>query len=257
MEKELQQKLNLVRSAERITGRNLIDELFTDVLELHGDRINNDDAAIFTGIGRLNQQPVTLMSIDRGQTVAERLAQNGGAVRASGYRKALRSLKLAERFNRPVISFLNLPGADASVASENEGQSLMIANLIAAMGQAMVPNLAIFIGEGHSGGALAFANANQIWMLENSLFSVASPEAMSAILRDDQALSRVPMTAKQLKQIGIADLVLAENADLIEKIRTSLVKWLATSAKMNKNEMIEQREQKFQRVLDSWNQSAK
>lgn len=252
MDKELSARLNKVRSAQRITGQQIIQRLFTEIVEMHGDRVNSDDPAVWAGIGLFEEQPVTFLSVDRGQDLTERLAKNGGAVRAGGYRKALRNVELAQRFDRPVVSFLNMPGADASVDSENEGQSLMIANLMETMGALRVPNLAVIVGEGHSGGALAFANANQLWMLENGLFSVAAPEAMAAILRDDRALARVPMTVSQLQQIGIADQVFKEGPQLTENLRKALRQWLATSRKMDENELVMQREQKFQQVLRDW-----
>ncbi|WP_353989365.1 carboxyltransferase subunit alpha [Pediococcus argentinicus] len=252
MANELEQKLKLVRDVNRITGQKIIQQLFHQVLELHGDRINHDDPALFSGIALFENQPVTILSVDRGTSLTERIEKNGGAVRASGYRKALRSVELAEKFHRPVIIFLNMPGADASLESENEGQSLMIAKMIAKMGQLKVPNLAVFIGEGHSGGALAFANANRIVMFENGLFSVASPEAMSAILRKETVSEVVPMTAAKLQKMGLVDQIIREDQDMICQVKTAIKIWLDDFNNLSSNELIKQRTEKFAHVLAYW-----
>ncbi|AEV94677.1 acetyl-coA carboxylase, carboxyl transferase alpha subunit [Pediococcus claussenii ATCC BAA-344] len=254
LKNDLATKIKLVRSSDRVTAQRLIKSMFNDVIELHGDHINGDDHALFSGIGRLGKIPVTLFAVDRGQTVTERQDKNGGAVRASGYRKAIHGLKLAERFNRPVISFLNMPGADASVDSENEGQSKMIADMIAAMGAATVPNLVIIVGEGHSGGALAFANANRIIMLENALFSVAAPEAMAAILRNNDLKEVVPMTASKLLDIKLVDQVINEDQNLVKNLRVAIVEWLDDFSSVSEAKLVDQRYQKFIDVLNFWNE---
>lgn len=178
----LEKQLQLIRSNNRIASTEIISQIITDFTEIHGDRVLGDDPAITTGIGFLSDIPVTILAVNRGKTMIEHQRFNGGQVRVSGYRKALRVVEAAEKFNRPVISLIDMPGADASVDSENHGQSQAIADLIDKMGALTVPNLALFVGEGHSGGALALSNANRILMLEAALFSVASPEAVAAII---------------------------------------------------------------------------
>ncbi|WP_439001678.1 carboxyltransferase subunit alpha [Pediococcus damnosus] len=254
-EKNLEEKINSVRSPKRLTAHQLTSQLVTDFFEIHGDRQLGDDPAVTTGIGLFHQRPITIIGINRGTNIEQRREVNGGAVRVTGYRKALRVIKAAEKFNRPVISFINMPGADASVFSEQHGQSEAIADLIAKMGQLKVINIALFLGEGHSGGALAFSNANAILMLENALFSVASPEAVQAILknRDEtrDASEFLPMTAQQLKKIGLTDSIISETpaGSLVQRINDELMKTMKRFEKLDGEQLRQQRRVKFEKVL--------
>lgn len=249
--------LKMVRSNDRLSTKLVISNLFDEFFENHGDRVSEDDASITGGIGLFHGRSVTIIGINRGETLEERLAYNFGAVKPSGYRKAMRLLDEAEKFQRPVVTLINMPGADASVKSEQSGQSYVISEMILKMGALRVPNIAIFLGEGQSGGALALANANAIMMVENSLFSVASPEAVNAILKKtdlNEIETSLPMTAKELSEIGLVDVVLPEinqaaTISLIDKELKELIEQLVAEPD---KELVEQRELKYQNFLKNW-----
>lgn len=250
----LKDQINLIRSADRIASYDVINSLITDFVEIHGDRVLGDDPALTGGIGLFSGRPVTVLGINRGQSAQERQHFNGGMVSTSGYLKARRLVKAAQRFDRTVISLIDMPGADASVAAERHGQSQAIAEMIDTMGQLTVPNIAIFLGEGHSGGALAFANANRVMMLENAIFSVASPEAVAAIVKTDQDISEyLPMTASSLQNIGLVDDIIIEDDQLLSRIRRALGRGLGELDCLSGQRLVEQRQTKFLKVLDQWN----
>lgn len=249
--------LKNVRSNDRLSTKLIITNLFDEFFENHGDRVGEEDASITGGIGLFHNRPVTIIGINRGETLDERLIYNFGAVKPSGYRKAMRLLNEAEKFKRPVITLINMPGADASVKSEQTGQSYVISEMILKMGALKVPNIAIFLGEGQSGGALALANANAIMMVENSLFSVASPEAVNAILKksnSNEIETSLPMTASELFEIGLVDVVLPETsqATTIGSMDKNLNEIIEKLAINSIDELIEQREMKYQTFLEKW-----
>lgn len=248
----LSKQLQQIRNQNRISSREAINYLFTDFVELHGDRVLGDDAALIGGIAFFDGQPVTVLGVNRGKTLVQRQASNGGMVNVSGYKKALRLVQAAQHFKRPVISFIDMPGADASVYSEQHGQSQAIAEMIAEMGILTTPNISIFLGEGHSGGALAFANTNRIIMLEHALFSVASPEAVAAIVTTKDDLNQyLPMTAQQLNQIGLVDEIVDEKNVLIN-LRQALKQQLAPLRAMTSTELITQRQQKYLDIINNF-----
>lgn len=249
--------LKKVRSNDRLSAKFIISSLFDVFFENHGDRVGEEDASIIGGIGLFHKRPVTVIGINRGVNLEERLAYNFGAVKPSGYRKAMRLLNEAEKFKRPVVTLINMPGADASVKSEQTGQSYIISEMILKMGALQVPNIAIFLGEGQSGGALALANANAIMMVENSLFSVASPEAVSAILKKsnpNEIETSLPMTATELFNIGLIDVVLPETNQeaTISLMDSSLNRLMKNLVAKSSNELVEQREMKYQKFLENW-----
>lgn len=256
MAKTLEEKIKLIRSPKRLTAQQVISQLVINFFEVHGDRQLGDDPAVSAGIGLFHARPVTVLGINRGTNIQQRREVNGGDVRVTGYRKTLRVVEAAEKFNRPVISLLNIPGADASVFSEEHGQSEAIADLILKMGQLTVPNVALFLGEGHSGGALAFSNVNQILMLENALFSVASPEAVQAILKNrnqtQDASEFMPMTAQQLEKIGLVDNIILETPanTLIERIDAALSKALGQLRDLDAAQLKKQRLTKFEKLIE-------
>lgn len=253
---DLQAKIKIVRDNQRLDSQSLIAHLFTDFLEIHGDRILGDDPSLTVGVGLFGKQPITVLGVNRGNTIKERLQMNFGAVRVTGYRKALRALEQAEKFKRPVVTFINMPGADVSLASEDHGQSLALANMIEKMGNLKVPNIAIIIGEGYSGGALALANSNKIVMFEHALFSVASPEVVGAILKKaDEKVSLnevLPMTAEKLKKLGLVDAIIDENEQLLLNLEKVLAQLLAELNTLTVAEMQAQREEKYQEFLATW-----
>ncbi|VDG18017.1 hypothetical protein [Lactobacillus sp. CBA3605] [Lactiplantibacillus mudanjiangensis] len=254
----MDERLKRLRAADRLSAPTVIQALLPTFVPLHGDRVLGDDAALTAGFGRTaDQQALTVLGIDRGQNVNERRQKNGGALTVPGYRTALRVVAHAEKFRMPVVSLLNMPGADASPQSEEHGQSQAIADLIAAMGQLTVPNIVVFLGEGHSGGALGFANANRVIMLDDSLFNVASPEAVAAILHGQQTVSAaidlLPMTAAALKQRGLVDVVIDHRApDLVATLSTQIIDLLVPLLPVMPDALIAQREEKFQAFLEQW-----
>ncbi|KIS03782.1 carboxyltransferase subunit alpha [Paucilactobacillus wasatchensis] len=248
----LSDQLKQIRSQNRISSRTVLNYLFHDFVAIHGDRVLGDDAALTGGVALFNDQPVTVLAVNRGHNAVQRQHFNGGMVSVSGYCKALRLIKAAQRFNRPVISLIDMPGADASAYSEHHGQSQAIAEMLAEMGELSSPNMAIFLGEGHSGGALAFANTNRIIMLENALFSVASPEAVAAIVNTDTDINEyLPMTATALKRIGLVDDVVREGPKVLENIERAVAKQLSALNQLNEQELINQRQKKYLKVLEA------
>ncbi|WP_024625993.1 carboxyltransferase subunit alpha [Lactiplantibacillus fabifermentans] len=254
----MDKRLRRLRAADRLSAPTVIEALLPTFVAQHGDRLLGDDPALTAGFGRTaDHRGVAVLGVDRGADLATRRAKNGGALTVPGYRTALRVIAHAAKFDLPVVSLINMPGADASPKSERFGQSQAIADLIAAMGQLTVPNIVVFLGEGHSGGALGFANANRLLMLDDSLFNVASPEAVAAILRGQQTVSEaidlLPMTAKQLQQRGLVDQIIAhDQPDLVTVIGHQILKQLAPLSALTPAELIAQREAKFQDFLAQW-----
>ncbi len=207
--------VKIARGNDRPTGLDYIKEIFTDFFELHGDRRYADDPAVVGGIARLSGKPVTVIAIEKGHTVKERAARYFGAPGPEGYRKALRLMKQAEKFHRPVICFVDTSGAYCGVGAEERGQGQAIAeNLMTMMGLS-VPVISVLIGEGGSGGALALAVANRVWMLENAIYSVISPEGCASILWKDakkagEAAACLKLTAQDAKQYGFAEEIISE-----------------------------------------------
>ncbi|AVK64448.1 hypothetical protein C5Z26_10150 [Lactobacillus sp. CBA3606] len=251
-------RLQRLRAADRISAPTVIKALLPIFTAQRGDRVLGTDAALTAGFGRTaTQQGLAVLGVDRGSDLASRRQKNGGALTVSGYRTALRVVQHAEKFKLPVVSLINMPGADASPQSERYGQSQAIADLIAAMGQLTVPNLVVFLGEGHSGGALGFANANRILMLDDSLFNVASPEAVMAILHGQQTVSTaidlLPMTAPELKRRGLVDQVIPHGQpDLVAAIVVAITTTLVTLRPLPATTIVTQREAKFQQFIAQW-----
>ena len=187
--------------------------IFDDFIELHGDRNFRDDGAIIGGIGRLNGQAVTVVGIQKGRNLQDNLNRNFGQPHPEGYRKALRLMKQAEKFGRPVVTFINTAGAYPGVGAEERGQGEAIARNLMEMSDLKVPIIAIIIGEGGSGGALALAVADKVWMLENTIYSILSPEGFATILwkdgsRSEEAAELMKITSGELLNMGIVDKVI-------------------------------------------------
>ncbi|WP_047998915.1 carboxyltransferase subunit alpha [Lactiplantibacillus herbarum] len=254
----MDERLKRLRAADRISAPTIIKALLPAMVRQRGDRLLGQDDALTAGFGQTaTGLRIAVLGVDRGTDIASRRQKNGGALTVPGYRTALRVVAHAEKFQMPVVSLINMPGADASPQSERYGQSQAIADLIAATGQLTVPNLVVFLGEGHSGGALAFANANRIVMLDDSLFNVASPEAVTAILHGQQTISEaidlLPMTAEVLQQRGLVDQVIEhDDADLIQLIIQSINQQLESVLTLSAVEVVAQREAKFQQFLATW-----
>ena len=207
--------LKEARDQGRLTALDFAQGIFDDFIELHGDRNFRDDGAIIGGIGRLNGQAVTVVGIQKGRNLQDNLSRNFGQPHPEGYRKALRLMKQAEKFGRPVVTFINTAGAYPGVGAEERGQGEAIARNLMEMSDLKVPIIAIIIGEGGSGGALALAVADKVWMLENTIYSILSPEGFATILwkdgsRSEEAAELMKITSGELLNMGIVDKVIPE-----------------------------------------------
>lgn len=207
--------VKLARTSERPTGLDYIKNIFENFIEMHGDRRFADDKAIVGGIARLGSLPVTVIAIEKGHNAKERTERNFGAPNPEGYRKALRLMKQAEKFNRPVICFVDTSGAYCGIGAEERGQGQAIAENLMEMSALRVPVISILVGEGGSGGALALAVADRVWMLENSVYSVISPEGCASILWKDSseapnAAESLCLTAHDAKRLGVIEKILPE-----------------------------------------------
>lgn len=254
-------RVQVARHQERPTTLDYIHELFDDFIELHGDRTFGDDEAIVGGIASFKSLPITVIGHQRGKDTKENVRRNFGMPHPEGYRKALRLMKQAEKFNRPVICFIDTKGAYPGKAAEERGQSEAIARNLVEMAGLTVPVISIVIGEGGSGGALALGVANHIHMLEHSTYSVISPEGAASILWKDASLSKeaaeaMRITAPYLKEMGIIDVIIPEilggahrdpktqSANISEVLSRSLDELCALSA----DEIVENRYEKFRRI---------
>lgn len=252
------EKVKEVRQATRPSARDYMEHIFNHFIEAHGDRLYGDDGAIMAGIALLDGQPVTVVADMRGSTLAECQARNFGMPMPEGYRKALRIMKQAEKFNRPIISFVNTAGAYCGVDAEERGQGEAIARNLLEMSGLKVPVLCIMIGEGGSGGALATAVGNQVWMLENATYSILSPEGFATILwkdgqRAQEASEVMGITATDLKKLGVIEKIIPEygvaGADNIEKIagfmKSNIREFLKSYENMTGEEIAKQRYDRF------------
>lgn len=209
------QKVKLSRLNERPTALDYIENIFEDFIELHGDRCFGDDAAVVGGIAKFNGKSVTVIGIQKGRNTKENISRNFGMPNPEGYRKALRLMKQAEKFKRPVICFVDTPGAYCGLGAEERGQGEAIARNLMEMSNLKTPVVSIIIGEGGSGGALALAVADEVWMLENSIYSILSPEGFASILfkdasRAEEAAETMKITAQDLLDFEIIDRVIQE-----------------------------------------------
>lgn len=255
------ERVQVSRKKNRPVGSDYIRELFDDFVELHGDRLFGDDKAVVGGIAQFCGEPVTVIAQEKGTTTKENIARNFGMPSPEGYRKALRLMKQAEKFHRPVLCFVDTPGAFCGLEAEERGQGEAIARNIYEMSALKVPILSVIIGEGGSGGALALATADEVWMLENSIYSILSPEGFASILWKDskrakEAAEVMRLTAKDLYEAGIVEQVFAEPeaftsetfAPVTEKLREHIRRFLKTYQGMEESERTERRYQRFRRL---------
>ena len=248
--------LKEARDQGRLTALDFAKEIFDDFIELHGDRNFRDDGAVIGGIGRLNGQAVTVVGIQKGKNLQDNLNRNFGQPHPEGYRKALRLMKQAEKFGRPVVTFINTAGAYPGVGAEERGQGEAIARNLMEMSDLKVPIIAIIIGEGGSGGALALAAADKVWMLENTVYSILSPEGFATILwkdgsRSEEAAELMKITSGELLNMGIVDKVIPErgyfSSEIIEAIMTAIVDELAELSQLSTEDLLEARYQRFRK----------
>ena len=248
--------LKEARDQGRLTALDFAQGIFDDFIELHGDRNFRDDGAVIGGIGRLNGQAVTVVGIQKGKNLQDNLNRNFGQPHPEGYRKALRLMKQAEKFGRPVVTFINTAGAYPGVGAEERGQGEAIARNLMEMSDLKVPIIAIIIGEGGSGGALALAVADKVWMLENTIYSILSPEGFATILwkdgsRSGEAAELMKITSGELLNMGIVDKVIPERgyftSEIIAAIKTAIVDELAELGQLSTEDLLEARYQRFRK----------
>ncbi|MCI9446476.1 MAG: acetyl-CoA carboxylase carboxyltransferase subunit alpha [Lachnospiraceae bacterium] len=248
-------RVKLARDSERPTGLDYIRHIFKGFIEFHGDRRFADDRAVVGGIARLNGNPVTVIAIEKGHTAKERAYRNFGAAHPEGYRKALRLMKQAEKFGRPVVCFIDTSGAYCGIGAEERGQGQAIAENLMEMSTLCVPVISILIGEGGSGGALGLAVSDRVWMLQNAVYSVISPEGCASILWKDAAkaeiaAARLKLTAEDAKSLGVIERILSEDdigkKEFYDNIRTLLTEELNELS--NDLDLVSRRYERFRRI---------
>lgn len=255
------ERVEISRSKERPTTLSYVQQIFDEFLELHGDRAFRDDGAVIGGIAMFGGQPVTVIGQQKGKNVKENIYRNFGMASPEGYRKALRLMKQAEKFGRPVVTFVDTPGAACGIEAEERGQGEAIARNLLEMSGIQTPMVSILIGEGGSGGALGLAVTDEVWMMENATYSILSPEGFASILWKDgkrakEASEVMKITAKDLKKLQIIEKVIREPEpaneenlpEIAEEIREDLDGFLRKSSQKTREEIVEERYERFRRM---------
>jgi acetyl-CoA carboxylase carboxyl transferase subunit alpha len=255
------QTVQVARHMQRPTTLDYIGHILTDFVELHGDRNFSDDPAMITGLAKLNGQSVTIIGHQKGKSTKENIARNFGMANPEGYRKALRVMRIAERHNKPIISFIDTPGAYPGIGAEERGQAEAIAKNLREMAELTVPFIAVVTGEGGSGGALGIGMGNRVLMLEFSIYSVISPEGCASILfrdakRSNDAAMAMKITAKDLLELGVIDEIIKEPvggahndpARAAAYIKAALIKNLTPLLSLSHRELLADRYNKFRKM---------
>lgn len=255
------QIVQIARHIQRPTTLDYVDLMFTDFVELHGDRNFSDDPALVCGIAKLDGQSVVLLGHQKGKTTKENIARNFGMANPEGYRKALRVMRIAERYNKPIISFIDTPGAYPGIGAEERGQAEAIAKNLREMAELTVPFISIVTGEGGSGGALGIGMGNRVMMMEFSIYSVISPEGCASILfrnaaRANEAAVAMKITAKDLLELGVIDEIIKEPvggahndpAQAATYIKSAIIKNLKPLLSLSHRELIADRYNKFRKM---------
>ncbi|MFO8069829.1 MAG: acetyl-CoA carboxylase carboxyl transferase subunit alpha [Alkalibacterium sp.] len=250
--------VNQARKLDRLSMKDITTQLVEGFIELHGDRLYKDDEAIIGGIGKINGRPVTVIGNQKGSSIEENMRRNFGSPHPEGYRKSLRLMKQAEKFNRPIINFINTSGAYCGLEAEERGQGEAIAKNLFEMSRLNVPILSIILGEGGSGGALALALADEVWMMEYSIYSILSPEGFASILwkdskRSAEAADLMKLTSYDLNALGIVEKVIDEkNADqwinkedLIKQMKIDIIDKLDSLNALPRETLLEKRYDRF------------
>lgn len=256
-------KVLIARNPKRPTSLDYINEIFDDFLELHGDRNFKDDKAICCGLARIGKQNFTVIAEQKGRTTKENIERNFGMPNPESYRKAIRFMKQADKFNRPIITFVDTKGAYPGLGAEERGQGEAIAKSMFEMANVKVPVISIIIGEGSSGGALAIAVGNKVFMLENAIYSILSPEGFSSILWKDasrckEAAEKMKLTANDLYDFKVIDKIIKEpkqdDPEFLKLVSEKIKKEILSSMKEFKNktgdEIREERYNKFRNMGD-------
>ncbi len=250
------EKLKAARQNGRPTGGAYVREIFEFPLELHGDRRFGEDLAIQAGLAYINKRPVTFIAMERGTDLQSRMACNFGCPKPEGYRKALRLMKQAEKFHRPVVCFVDTQGAYCGADAEERGQGQAIAENIMEMMGLKTPVISVVIGEGGSGGALALASSDRVLILENAVYSVISPEGCASILWKDagkvaDAAECLHITAEDMKQFGVAEEIIEEDFEhfpkMCKNLKAALVRELDNLCALSEEELLAQRYQRFRK----------
>ena len=247
------EKVMLARDKDRLKITDFIDALFDDFIELKGDGIAGEDSAILGGIASFHGIPVTVIGHKKGATTEENIDCNFGMASPEGYRKAARLMKQAEKFNRPVITIVDTPGAYPGLMAEANGQANAIAENLALMSSLKVPIIAVITGEGSSGGALGIAVADRVFMLENAVYSILSPEGFASILwkdskKADEAATLMKLTATELLNYGIIDGIIGEGSKLIINMDEMISRELIELTKLKEETLLKNRYKKFREI---------
>lgn len=248
------------RETERISTTDIIIALTNSFMECHGDRAMGDDRAVIGGVGLMDEEPLTIIGIEKGRSTKENIDRNFGSSGPGGYRKAERLMDQAEKFQRPVLTLINTPGAFAAPESEENGIGEAIASTLIKMSELTVPTLSIILGEGGSGGAIGLALTDEVWMMENSVYSILSPEGFASILWKDSKLAPdaaeiMKLTAKDLKKLGVIDRIIPETNNSEEIPKESLLNQLIININEQFDKLssesvatrIEKRQQRFRK----------
>ena len=248
-------KVLLARAKGRPTGLSYIEHIFEDFFELHGDRRYADDPAMVGGIATLDGLPVTVIAMEKGDDMRDKVRRNFGSPNPEGYRKALRLMKQAEKFSRPVVCFVDTSGAFCGMGAEERGQGQAIAENLMEMANLKTPIVSVLVGEGGSGGALALAVADQVWILENAVYSVISPEGCASILWKDakkvkDAAECLRITAQDMEELGVVERVIPEEKEFdktYEQMKAALLEVLPQLQKLPPEELLQKRYERFRK----------
>lgn len=254
-------RVEIARNPKRKTSLEYINNIFDDFIELHGDRNSKDDKSIVCGLSRIGEQNYTVIAEQKGRTTSENIDRNFGMPNPESYRKAIRFMKQAEKFKRPVITFVDTKGAYPGIEAEEKGQGEAIARSMFEMARLKVPILSIVIGEGSSGGALALSVANKILMLENAIYSILSPEGYASILWKDssrakEASEKMKLTAEDLYEFGVIEEIIQEPEGsqeevlkiISENLREKIIEFTSDVKEKSEEYIIEQRYEKFRNI---------
>ncbi|MEC5141013.1 carboxyltransferase subunit alpha [Pediococcus pentosaceus] len=252
MAKTAYETVTAARSKDKVATADLINNIFSNFTEFHGDRQLSDDPAVIGGIALLNGTPVTVIGTQKGKNTAENIERHFGTVEPEGYRKAVRLMQQAEKFKRPVITFVNTPGAYPGMDAEYHGQGSAIANSLIVGMELRVPYISIIVGEGGSGGALALATGDTVWMMENSIYSVLSPEGYASIVWKDskrviEASEALKLTPEHLLEDGIIDKIVPEVVDKTstQNLKQMLVTEVNRLSQFSADELVQRRHERF------------
>lgn len=263
MKKELTawERIEIARNPNRKTALDFIENIFDDFIELHGDRCFADDKSIVCGLAKIGEQSYTIVAEQKGRTTKENIERNFGMPNPESYRKAIRFMKQAEKFNRPIITFIDTKGAYPGIGAEERGQGEAIAKSMFEMAGLTVPILSIVIGEGSSGGALAIGVANKVLMLENAVYSILSPEGYASILWKDSSKAKeaaevMKLTANDLYELKVIEKIIDEDVYDLEKnfidvsnnLKNEIIDFISEMKEKSKEEIVEERYNKFRNI---------